>query len=476
MGDTREIAGPLMTSVEDKIDVSAWKITAVAMFGSLLAQLDATIINVSLSSLASNLHTSLSTIQWVTSGYLLALTFALPLNGWLIERIGAKALYLWCFAIFTTSSALCGVAWSASSLIVFRLLQGASGGLLAPMAQMMIKRATGRHFTRVAGYAALPVLLGPVLGPVIAGAILHYASWRWLFLVNLPVGVIAFALAAYFLPNDREDYTSRKLDWMGLVLLSPGLALILFGPDHINRPVGITAIMAGALLLVAFLYVEKRKGDDALIDLELFRHRSFSASSVTQFLFNGVMFAGQMLVPIFLIQACGQSPAMMGWMLAPLGLGMMVTVPSLGLLTGRLGERTVSIAGATFSFVSTLVLVWQAMHGLDEVVLAVVLFIRGMGLGAVGLPAVAIAYESIGKNNLPMATTTLNIVQRIGGPTLTTLCALFLSWALHGHVGHFSQNAWAEAFLLLAAFHGTMVLATMVLPHPPHEYRHVDLE
>ena len=114
-------------------DPSIWKVSAVATLGSLLSQLDATIVNVSLSSLATDLHASLATIQWVTSGYLLALTLVLPLSGWLVDRIGAKALYLWCFSAFTLTSALCGLAWSAPSLIVFRVLQGVSGGLLAPI-------------------------------------------------------------------------------------------------------------------------------------------------------------------------------------------------------------------------------------------------------------------------------------------------------------------------------------------------------
>jgi len=462
---TSEDEGPDTANVR-KMDTSVWKITAVAMLGSLLAQLDATIVNVSLSSLASDLHAPLSTIQWVTSGYLLALTLALPLNGWLTERIGAKALYLWCFSIFTASSVLCGAAWSASALIGFRLLQGASGGLLAPMAQMMMKRAAGRHFTRIAGYASLPVLLGPLLGPVIAGAILHYASWRWLFLANLPVGILALVLAVCFLPNDREDYVSRKLDWMGLVLLSPGLALVLFGPEHIASPAGIVATVAGVTLLVAFLCVEQRKGKNALIDLALFRRRAFSAGSITQFFSNGVMFAGQMLIPLFLIQACGRSPAMMGWMMAPLGLGMMISMPSLGFLARRFGERQVAIGGALLSLISTLALVPQATRGLNEAVLACALLARGMGLGAVGLPAISLAYASIGKEVLPMATTALNIVQRIGGPILTTLCALFLERTLQGHVEHFGLNAWAAAFVLLATLHAIMGLATVTLPRP----------
>jgi len=460
----RQTHRPESARSKQGVDASVWNVVAVAMLGSLLAQLDATIINVSLSSLASNLHTTLANIQWVTSGYLLALTFALPLNGWLIERIGAKTLYLWCFSIFTISSMLCGLSWSATSLIVFRLLQGASGGLLAPMAQLMMKRAAGDQFTRIAGYAAIPVLLGPALGPVIAGLILHVASWRWLFLVNLPVGVLAIALAAFLLPKDKEKPLARKLDWFGLALLSPSLVLILLGSDHIAQPVGRLVTATGTLLLIVFVWVEKRKGDAALIDLALFRRRAFSVASAIQFLWNGVMFAGQMLVPIFLIRACGESPAMVGWMLAPLGLGMMITVPSLGFLTTRFGERGVAIAGAFVAFLSTLVLAVMAIHGVDNVIMAASLFMRGVGLGAIGLPVISLAYASIGRDALPMATTALNIVQRIGGPTLTTFCALFLSSVLQEHSTHFGLNAWGEALMALVVLHAILGMVTVMLP------------
>ena len=139
---------PKISAESGGLDPLVWKITAVAVLGSFLAQLDATIVNVSLSSLALDLHSSLTAIQWVTSGYLLALALMLPLNSWLVERIGAKSLYLWCFSAFTLSSALCGLAWSANSLIGFRILQGMSGGLMAPMAQMMIAACVTRETAR----------------------------------------------------------------------------------------------------------------------------------------------------------------------------------------------------------------------------------------------------------------------------------------------------------------------------------------
>ena len=364
----------------DRLDPAIWKIISVAVLGSFLSQLDATIVNVSLSSLAVELHSSLSSIQWVTSGYLLALTLVLPLNGWLVDRVGAKALYLWCFSTFTLSSAMCAFAWSANSLIGFRVLQGMSGGLLAPMTQMMMARHAGKHMARVIGYSAVPILFAPILGPVIAGAILQFASWRWLFLVNLPVGALAVVLAVLFLPRDYEELRPRGLDLVGLMLLSPGLVLFLYGSDHLGERSGLGSLLVSLALLAAFFITATRKGDKALIDLRLFRSKVFSASVVTQFMANGIAFSGQMLIPIYLIRACGRSPSAAGWLLAPLGLGMMCCYPWMGTLTKRFGIREVSAGGAFLALVGTLPFLYLAGHGFVLAVLAPALFIRGIGL------------------------------------------------------------------------------------------------
>lgn len=460
-----EAADSSDASVDDRLDPSVWKIAGVALFGALLAQLDATIVNVSLSNLAGELNTSLSAIQWVTSGYLLALTLVLPLNGWLVDRIGAKALYLWCFSAFTLCSALCGLAWSASSLIGFRVLQGVSGGLLAPMTQMMIARAAGKHMARVAGYMALPVLLAPVLGPIIAGAILQYASWRWLFLVNLPIGLIALVLVILFLPSDRDETTRRSLDWFGLALLSPGLVLFLYGSERLDQITGRVIFAGGIAMMALFLWTARRKGDDALIDLRLFKGKVFSTAAIAQFLSNGGMFAGQMLIPAFLIQACGRTPGEMGWMLAPLGIGMMITNPFMGMLTDRFGIRRVSAGGALLTLLATLPMVFLAMHGLNLLVLVPALLLRGMGMSGVGLPSLTAAYASVNRQQIPMATTSLNIVQRLGGPTMTTVCATFLAWKLdlHGSAEAVS-SAYAWVFLILCALHAFTFLAAAHLP------------
>jgi EmrB/QacA subfamily drug resistance transporter len=456
---------PKASSESSGLDPLVWKITTVAVLGSFLSQLDATVVNVSLSSLAVDLHSSLTAIQWVTSGYLLALALMLPLNGWLVERIGAKSLYLWCFSVFTLSSALCGLAWSANSLIAFRILQGMSGGLMAPMAQMMMARAAGKHMARIIGYAAVPVMLGPILGPVIAGAILQHASWRWLFLVNLPVGVLAIVLAVLFLPHDREETRSRELDLPGFALLSPGLVLFLYGSDHLGERIGLTALLVSTVLLALFFRMAIRKGDRALIDLQLFKSRTFSASATTQFMSNGISFAGQMLIPIYLIRACGQSPNATGWLLAPQGVGMICSYPWMGALTQRFGIRKVSAGGALLAFAGTLPFLYLARHGLVFAVLAGALFLRGVGLSAVGIPSISAAYASVRKQDLPTATTSLNIVQRLGGPTLTTLCATFLGWRLGMAQSSASlSSAFTAAFLLLCGLHVFLFATALRLP------------
>jgi MFS family permease len=350
-------------------------------------------------------------------------------------------------------------------LIGFRILQGMSAGPLAPMAQMMIARAAGKRMASVLGFGAMPILLAPLLGPVIAGAILQFASWRWLFLVNVPVGVLALVLAVLLLPNDREETKPRDLDLVGWALLSPGLVLFLYGSDHIRDRIGLVSLVGSLLLLVAFFRWATRNKDKALIDLRLFKGKVFSASAVTQFMANGISFAGQMLIPIFLLRVGGRSPSATGLLLAPLGLGMMCGYPFVGKSVKRFGNRTVSAGGAALALAGTLPFIYMASDGLVIVLLVCALFIRGVGMSAVGVPSVSAAYSSVKREDLPMATTTLNIVMRIGGPTLTTICATFLGWKLGSAPSHDGMlSAFTAAFILLCTFHGLLFTAAKRLP------------
>jgi MFS family permease len=318
---------------------------------------------------------------------------------------------------------------------------------------------------QAASLVTMPILLAPLMGPVLAGAILQWASWRWLFLINLPVGVLALALAAAFLPNDRKEMRPRGLDLLGLALLSPGLVLFLYGTDHPGEPTGVAAAAVSVILLALFFRRARAKGDAALIDLRLLNGKVFPAAIAAMFMVNGISFAGQMLIPIYLVKACGQSPSRAGWLLAPLGLGMLCTYPFLGRLTKRFGIRKLAASGALMALAGTLPLVLLAHHGLIAGVLAASLFVRGVGVSAIGIPSITSGYASVARHDLPMATTAMNIGQRLGGPALTTLCATFLGWRLSAIADSASTSrAFVAAFGLLCGLHALLFLATLRLP------------
>jgi MFS family permease len=252
---------------------------------------------------------------------------------------------------------------------------------------------------------------------------------------------------------------------VGFALLSPGLVLFLYGSGHLGERIGQITLALSVVLLAMFFKVAVRKGHRALIDLQLFKGKTFAASTVTQFMSNGVSYAGQMLIPIYLIRACGRSPSATGWLLAPLGVGMMCSYPWIGALTQRFGIRKVSAVGAFLALAGTLPFIWLASHGLSVAVLACALFLRGVGLSAVGIPSVSAAYASVKKRELPMATTAINIASRLGGPTMTTLCATFLGWSLGSGHSHLSlSSAFVAAFILLCLLHALLFAASLRLP------------
>ena len=443
-----------------------WRISWVVLLGPLMTVLDSTVVNVSLSTLSTEMHTALTTIQWVTSGYLLALALMLPVSGWLVDRVGAKRVYLGCFTAFTLASLLCGTATSANALIAFRILQGMAGGLLAPMAQMMVARRAGRHVARVMGFMVMPVLIGPILGPVLAGLILQHASWRWIFLINLPIGLLALILAVWLLPADEHEAQRRSFDLTGFLLLSPGLVLLLHSLESLSASpetgnLSLAELAVGGTLLGLFIRHGMRNGPAALIDVHLFEGRTFSAAAATQFLANAIAFGGQMLLPLYLLTVRGESASRTGLLLAPAGLGMMCSYPMMGALTERFSPRRVSSAGAAIALIGTLPFALSGAVPLPLVCVA--LFVRGAGSGCINIPSIAAAYASIPKQMIPVATTAINIVQRLGGPIATTLLAIFLHVRIAvspaDHTG-----AYLATFRILCVVHALVIVAALRLP------------
>jgi EmrB/QacA subfamily drug resistance transporter len=193
-----------------RLDPYVKRVGLVTVLGSVMSVLDTTIVNVALDSLAHKLHTTISTIQWVVTGYLLALAATVPVSAWAARRIGIKRLYLLSLLVFTMGSALCGLAWSAQSLIFFRVLQGIGGGMIMPVGQMILVKAAGKeNLGRVMGVLSTPTVLAPVLGPTLGGVLLQSFGWQWIFLINVPIGVVALIYGVRVLPDDVKEEAGK---------------------------------------------------------------------------------------------------------------------------------------------------------------------------------------------------------------------------------------------------------------------------
>src|SRR5437660_8679991 len=266
----------MATDTDTRIDARVWRISGVVIIGSIMSILDTTIVNVALATLGRELHSTIADIQWVVTGYLLALAAVIPVTGWAARRFGAKRVYLTSLVLFTAGSALCGLASSTGELVVFRVIQGVGGGMILPIGQLMMADAAGpKRMGRVMSIVAVPAMLAPILGPTIGGFIVDNASWRWIFFVNLPIGVFAVVAALRILPNVARA-KAEALDVRGLALMATGLPLLTYGLAEIGSTGGFTGAkvigpcVAGVPLIVAFAFHALRV-PNPLLDLRLYR-------------------------------------------------------------------------------------------------------------------------------------------------------------------------------------------------------------
>jgi EmrB/QacA subfamily drug resistance transporter len=429
-------------SSPEKLDRGILIIASVVVVGAIMSILDTTIVNVALATLGHDLHSSLATIQWVATGYLVALAVVIPMTGWASERFGAKRLWLVVVSLFVIGSALSGLAWSAGSLIFFRVLQGLGGGMIMPAGMSILAQAAGpQRIGRVMSVVGAPMLLGPILGPVLGGLILEGLSWRWIFYVNVPIGALGLALAFKVLPHS-EPQRAERLDYTGVALLSPGLAGIVFGLSEISTHGGISYAGAwaplgvGLALVTAFVvHALRMKSGRPLLDLQLFRAPGFAASAVSVLLVGASLFGAMLLIPLYLQVDRGESTLATGLLMAPQGLGAAFVMPISGRLTDRIGGGPVVLFGLIVMTLGSIGLTgWHAGTSFWET--SAILFVRGIGLGCCFMPAMAAAYSTVSRSEIPRATTALNVFQRVGGSIGTALLAVVLESQIRTSLSH----------------------------------------
>jgi EmrB/QacA subfamily drug resistance transporter len=422
----------------DNIDGAVLKIAGVVVLGAVMSILDITVVNVALPTFQTAFTSvddpiSYATVAWTVTAYTLALATVIPLTGWAADRFGTKRLYLTAVGLFTAGSVLCATATSINMLIGFRVLQGLGGGMLMPLGMTIMTKAAGpQRMGRLMAILGVPMLLGPILGPIIGGWLIDHASWHWIFLINLPIGVISLVYAWTVLPSDKPE-PSESFDFLGVLLMSPGLALFLYGVSSIP---GVAAgsvdesrvwwtMTLGTILIITFIFHTFRP-EHPLLDLRLFKNRNLTVANITMFLFAVAFFGGLLLVPTYFQQVRGESTLMAGLLVAPQGIGAMVTMPIAGALSDKIPVGRIVPVG--------IVLIIIGMFGLTQVtadtsyaLLIAELFVMGLGMGSTMMPIMTSALKTLKSNEVARGSTLLNIIQQIASSVGVAVMSVILT-------------------------------------------------
>lgn len=416
-------------------DADLRKLALVVVVGAIMTILDSTIVNVALTPLGRDFHTSLSTIQWVLNGYGLSLAMVIPLTGWAVERFGAKTTWITALLIFIISSALCGLAWNVETLIAFRVVQGIGGGMVLPVGQMMLARKAGPdRMARVMSVVAIPSMIGPLLGPVVGGIIMENLSWRWMFYVNVPLCVLALVLAVKLLPRDTDHSPAHKVDAVGLALLSPGVAFFVYGLSKAGTDLPQAGIWAaaGVAALLAFV-VHARRSESPIISVKVFTRRAFGVCSIAMFVYLGALYGLMIVLPVYFQVVRQETPLRAGLLLAPLTLGAGVTMALSGRIAERLSARWTIITGMIIVAVGA-GLFTRLSPTTSLILVVLVLFVTSLGHGVIYPAGLGAAYQGIPRAEIPAATATFNVVFRVASSFGTAVLAVVVQQAISGRV------------------------------------------
>jgi EmrB/QacA subfamily drug resistance transporter len=463
-----EANGRREAAAGDRIERWVWVVSFVVLIGSVMPIVDTTIVNIALATLSREFHSTISQIQWVVTGYTLALAAVIPVSGWAARRFGAKEVYLVSLVLFVLGSALCALSTSIDELILFRVLQGFGGGMIMPLGQLIMAHAAGpKRMGRVMSIVVVPVMLAPILGPTIGGLLIQDASWRWIFLVNVPIGIVGFIAGLRLVPHlDTGD--AGKLDVRGLVLMGGGLALLTYGLAEIGTlgTFGAAKVLlpglAGLALVGLFVFFSFRT-PRPLLDLRLYRRSTFSSASIAMFCLSAALFGGQILLPLYWQDIRHESVIDAGLLMAPMGLGAALSMPLAGKLATRYGGGPIALIGVTITAVLTIPFGFIGAHT-SIVWLSAVSVVRGTGIGFGFMPAMTAAFAALKRSELSDATPQLNVQQRVGGSIGVALLAVVLQRALVGaHTLPAMAAAYGTAFWASALLAGLAIIPCVVL-------------
>jgi DHA2 family multidrug resistance protein len=413
--------------------INPWLIAFSVMFATFMEVLDTTVVNVSLPHIAGSLSATIDEATWALTSYLVANAIILPMTGWLASRFGRKNLLMLSVVGFTAASFLCGLAPTLGTLIAFRILQGATGGALQPLSQAVLLEAFApQDRGKAMGFWALGIVVAPILGPVLGGWLTDNYSWRWVFYINIPVGITSIIMTKLYIfdpPYLRAQ--SRKIDYWGIGMLAVGIGALQFVLDKgqeddwfSSRTIVILSVIA--VVTLVSLVIHELTTDDPVVDLRVFKIRTYAVGVFLMTVVGFVLYGSMVLLPIMLQTALGYPPLQAGIAMAPRGIGSFFMMPITGLMTGKFDPRKLLTFGL---IVGGSTLLWLSVLNLQAGYWDIFWpqLIQGVGMSLLFVPLTTVSMDPIPRERMGNATSLFNLMRNIGGSVGIAVTGTMLS-------------------------------------------------
>jgi DHA2 family multidrug resistance protein len=445
-------------SSQDHPNVNPWIVAIAVMFATFMEVLDTTVVNVSLPHIAGNLSATIDESTWVLTSYLVANAIVLPMTGWLARTFGRKRLLMTSVTGFTISSLLCGLAPNLPMLVMFRLIQGATGGAMQPLSQAVLLEAfPPAERGKAMGFWGLGIVAAPILGPVLGGWLTDTYSWRWVFYINLPVGIVSLIMTKLYVFDPaylRQEIT--KIDYWGIGLLalwigSLQIALDLGQQRDWFSSAFITTLIVMACAGVVVFIIREWVASEPIVDLRVFKDRTYSTGVVLMTTLGFVLYGSLVLLPIMLQTLLGYPSLQAGIAMAPRGMGSMLGMPIIGLTIGKIDSRLLVALGLVLG---AFTLIWLGQLNLNAGYWDIFWpqFIQGLGLSAVFVPLTTISMDRIPREKMGNATSLFNLMRNLGGSVGIAVTAFLLSRQQQAYVNVLGANVDAYSPATRSAF------------------------
>ncbi|MEC0089083.1 MDR family MFS transporter [Paenibacillus macquariensis] len=447
------------------------------ILGMIMVILDSTVINVAIPNLQAYFGTELKTIQWTITGYMLALSAVIPLAGWMTDKFGAKKIFVITIALFTFGSILCSLAQTSEQLIIFRVIQGLGGGMVAPIGMAMVfKLAPPDKRGSVMGMLGIPMLLAPASGPILSGWLIDIASWHWIFIINVPIGIVAVIVGIKFLPS-FESKKVPSLDIFGIILAPIAFAMLAYGVSEAGTSwtsrSTLTGLIVGGVALILFIIVELKQ-KEPLLELRVFASSDFTRGVILSWITQVAMFGAILMIPLYLQNVRGFTPLESGFTTLAQALASMVLMPFGGKMFDKWGARPLLLAGLTL--VSTALFLFSQITvdtAMSMIILPLVFMGAGMGLTMMPLNTHILnsAPRKLVNRVTPLTSATQQVVTSfaIAGLTgyLTSQIVHYMSAPeTAGNMQASSTAAFADTFFITACVAVAGLVLTIFLRKP----------